>query len=61
MAQPATWINPGVRPSPVLGPDGTLYVWDGATIRAFRAGKTATQDAWIAPFGGPRNDGRIPQ
>lgn len=61
MSQPATWINPGVRPSPVLGPDGTLYVWDGATIRAFNAGKIATQDAWIAPFGSPRNDGRIPQ
>ncbi len=61
MAQPATWINPGVRPSPVLGPDGTLYVWDGATIRAFNAGKIATSDAWIAPFGSPRNDGRIPQ
>ncbi|MSQ81353.1 MAG: hypothetical protein EXR77_00290 [Myxococcales bacterium] len=61
MAQPATWINPGVRPSPVLAPDGTLYVWDGAQLRAFDAGKPAIDSAWVAPFGSPRNDGRIPR
>lgn len=61
MAQPTTWITPGVRPSPVLGPDGTLYVWDGANLRAFRAGKPATSGAWVAPFGSTRNDGRLPQ
>ncbi len=61
MAQPATWINPGVRPSPVLSPDGTLYVWDGAQLRAFAAGKPAIDSAWVAPFGTTRNDGRIPQ
>jgi hypothetical protein len=60
MAQPSTWINPGVRPTPVLGKDGTLYVWDGATVRAFRVGKTASRTAWVAPFGGPSNNGRVP-
>jgi hypothetical protein len=45
----------------VLGPDGTLYVWDGAHLRAFDAGKKATSAAWIAPFGSVRNDGRVPQ
>lgn len=60
MAQPSTWISPGVRPTPVLGKDGTLYVWDGATVRAFRAGKAASRSAWVAPFGGPANNGRVP-
>lgn len=60
MSQPATWINPGVRPSPVLSPDGTLFVWDGAQLRAFKAGKPAIDSAWVAPFGSTRNDGRIP-
>ncbi len=55
-----TWINPGVRPSPVLAPDGTLYVWDGVTIRAFATSHAAISQAWIAPFGGPSNAGRIP-
>lgn len=54
-----TWINPGVRPSPVLGPDGTLYVWDGVTVRAFRTGRPAAAQAWIAPYGGPTNSGRM--
>ncbi len=61
MATPTTWIMPGVRPSPVLSPEGTLYVWDGATLRAFKADKKATNDAWVAPFGTTRNDGRLPQ
>jgi outer membrane protein assembly factor BamB len=56
-----TWINPGVRPSPVLGPDGVLYVWDGVTVRAFQTHRPAAVQAWIAPFGGPTNSGRIPQ
>lgn len=61
MSQPSTWINPGVRPSPVLTPDGTLFVWDGATIRAFKADRPAIDSAWVAPFGTTRNDGRVPQ
>jgi len=61
MAQAATWINPGVRPSPVLGPDGMLYVWDGATVHAFKTGRMASTSAWVAPFGGPDNAGRAPR
>lgn len=61
MMRSATWINPGVHPSPVLGPDGTLYVWDGSKISAFRTGKQAERAAWIAPFGGPSNAGRLPK
>lgn len=56
-----TWINPGVRPSPVLGPDGVLYVWDGVSVRAFQTHRPAAVQAWIAPFGGPTNSGRIPK
>lgn len=52
------WIRPGVRPAPVLGPDGTLFVWDGTTVRAFRTGKQAADIPWAAPFGGFNNDGR---
>jgi len=60
-AHAATWINPGVRPSPVLGPDGTLYVWDGAAVHAFRTNRGGTSaKAWIAPYGGPSNSGRAP-
>ncbi|MSP90532.1 MAG: hypothetical protein EXR79_01815 [Myxococcales bacterium] len=55
-----TWIVPGVRPSPVLGADGTLYVWDGSTIRAFATKKPAAREVWVAPFGGPSNSGRVP-
>lgn len=54
------WLNAGVRPSPVLGPDGTLYVSDGQTVRSFRTGRAASHSAWIAPYGGPTNDGRAP-
>lgn len=54
-----TWVNPGVRPSPVLGPDGVLYVWDGVNVRAFQTGRPAADQAWIAPFGGPSNSGRM--
>ncbi len=54
------WLNAGVRPSPVLGPDGTLYVSDGQTVRSFRTGRPASHAAWIAPYGGPTNDGRAP-
>ena len=59
--QSGTWINPGVRPSPVLGPDGMLYVWDGAAVRAFKTNRPASTAAWVAPFGGPTNAGRAPQ
>ncbi len=60
-AHASTWINPGVRPSPVLGPDGTLYVWDGAAVHAFRTNRGGTSaKAWIAPYGGPSNSGRAP-
>lgn len=52
------WVNPGVRPSPVLGPDGTLYVSDGASIRAFHTARPASHTAWVAPYGGPSNDSR---
>jgi len=61
MARSMTWINPGVHPSPVLGPDGTLYVWDGTKVSAFRTGKPAERASWIAPFGGPSNAGRLPK
>lgn len=61
MARSMTWINPGVHPSPVLGPDGTLYVWDGSKVSAFRTGKAAERSSWIAPFGGPSNAGRLPK
>ena len=54
------WLNAGVRPSPVLGPDGTLYVSDGQTVRSFKTGRAASRTAWIAPYGGPTNDGRAP-
>lgn len=54
------WLNAGVRPSPVLGPDGTLYVSDGTTVRSFHTGRVASHAAWIAPYGGPSNDGRAP-
>ncbi len=54
------WQNTGVRPSPVLGPDGTLYVSDGQTVRSFKTGLGASRTAWIAPYGGPTNDGRAP-
>jgi outer membrane protein assembly factor BamB len=54
------WVNPGVRPSPVLGPDGTLYVSDGATVRSFHTGRAASHSAWIAPYGGPDNSSRAP-
>lgn len=54
-----TWINPGVTPSPVLATDGTLYVWDGSTVRGFATGHKVAESAWIAPFGGPDNAGRI--
>jgi hypothetical protein len=56
-----SWINPGIRPSPVLGPDGTLYVWDGVAVHAFATGRKAETSAWIAPFGGPDNAGRVPK
>jgi len=59
IAPAQTWINPGVRPSPVLAPDGVLYVWDGVNVRAFQTGRPAADQAWIAPFGGPSNSGRI--
>ncbi|MBN2360304.1 MAG: PQQ-like beta-propeller repeat protein [Deltaproteobacteria bacterium] len=52
-------INTGLAPAPVLGPDGSLYVWDGASIRAFRTGKPAAKIPWGAPFGGYRNAGRV--
>ena len=52
-------IRPGVRPAPVLGPDGTLYVWDGTSVRAFRTDKPAADIPWSAPFGGFTNDGRV--
>ena len=54
------WLNPGVRPSPVLGPDGTLYVSDGQTVRSFHTGRVASHAAWTAPYGGPTNDGHAP-
>jgi outer membrane protein assembly factor BamB len=54
-----TWLNPGVRPSPVLAPDGVLYVWDGASVRGFQTGKAAASDTWVAPFGGPSNAGAM--
>ncbi len=54
------WLNAGVRPSPVLGPDGTLYVADGQNVRSFKTGRPASHSAWIAPYGGPTNDGRAP-
>lgn len=52
-------INTGLTPSPVLGPDGSLYVWDGTSIRAFRTGRAAAKIPWGAPFGGYRNAGRV--
>ena len=52
------WQNAGVRPSPVLGPDGTLYVSDGSTVRAFHTGRPASTSAWVAPYGGPNNSSR---
>jgi hypothetical protein len=54
-----TWLNPGVRPSPVLAPDGVLYVWDGTHVRGFQTGKSAAQATWVAPFGGPSNAGSM--
>mgnify|MGYP002632128263 CR=1 FL=1 len=54
-----SWLNPGVTPSPVLAPNGTLYTWDGDAVRAFKTGRAASTTAWIAPFGGPGNDGRV--
>ncbi len=54
------WVNAGVRPSPVLGPDGTLYVSDGQTVRSFHTGRAASHTAWVAPYGGPSNDSRAP-
>ncbi len=54
-----TWINPGVTPSPALASDGTLYVWDGSTVRGFATDHKLMPSSWTAPFGGPDNDGRI--
>ena len=54
------WVISGVRPSPVLGPDGTLYVSDGTTVRSFHTGRAASHSAWIAPYGGPDNSSRAP-
>jgi hypothetical protein len=53
-------IVPGVRPTPVLADDGTLYVYDGVgSIRAFRTGKPAAKSVWTAPFGGTANASRV--
>jgi hypothetical protein len=54
-----SFINPGVTPSPVLGDNGILYVWDGFSVRAFDTGKTTKDNVWIAPFGGASNQGRV--
>jgi len=53
-----TWYEAGISPAPVLGPDGTLYVWDGTAIWAFATGKPAADIPWVAPFGGTDNDSR---
>lgn len=57
--QSFTWINPGVTPSPVLSANGTLYVWDGQSVRGFVTGRKLAPSSWTAPFGGPSNSGRI--
>jgi len=55
----STVLNTGLSPAPVLGPDGSLYVWDGTSIRKFKTGKPAAKIPWGAPFGGYRNAGRV--
>jgi outer membrane protein assembly factor BamB len=43
----------------VLGDDGVLYHFDGATVRAFETNKSAAKVPWTAPFGGRRNASRF--
>jgi len=55
----STFNNTGVSRAPVLGPDGSLYMWDGEQIRAFETDEPAKPIPWSAPFGGYRNAGRV--
>ena len=54
-----TGTTGGNAPPPVLADDGTLYTWDGMTLRGFATGKTPAQIPWSAPFGGQQNAGRV--
>lgn len=55
----STFVNAVFSPSPMLAPDGALYVWDGMLLRAFSVDKPAARIPWNAPFGGYRNAGRV--